>query len=283
MKNESDDLSPSESKYNHVLQDVINRMGKELVAWRRTPESSAEERQKLLDSFIIASFAGFQLMATRLLRWRKRTDELDQLITSGQLDESDAADDFAQSCAMKLVEHSCDENPRAPFIPATIDELLTKAAKDGLPETGIDAPISGYLHTFLFNSVNSRIRDVTKKAKKLRVGSENSVPQFDLENLTVSDRRWGSDIAGYKAKVSLHQNVEIARKVQDVYLDSETYKGKPLRFYLGAWTPLDEWIGFCGVEDRPKSIEEETLRKHINNVRFMINLEKEKVKKPKDD
>ncbi len=286
MKKEPDDLDSFDSKINNSLQDVIRVMGESLVAWRQTPEESQTERQKLLERFIIASRDGFHLMATRLLRGRKRKDELDQLITSGQLDESDAAHDFAQLCVMSLIKSSSDATPKAPFIPDKIDEQLEKATTEGLPATGQGSPMSEYLYVVLFNSVARRISDVTKKAKKLRVGSENLIPQVDLKNLTVGDRRWGSEIAGTKAKVSLQQNVEFVRKIQDEYLDSQTYKGRPLREFLGNWTPLDEWIGYCATEDRPKGkdgIKEETLRQHINNVRTLINLAKAKVRKLTDE
>lgn len=140
--------------------------------------------------------------------------------------------------------------------------------------------MSAYLHGLLFRSVAKRIRDITNRAKKSLVTSENLIPQTDLLNLTGNDRPTGTNSASTAKRVSLQQNVEFARKIQDDYLDRETHKGRPLRDLLGKWTPLDEWIECCDSKDRPsdKTIGTETLRKHINAIRFLICLAKSKVK-----
>ena len=251
-------IHPFEKRYQLVtfvggaLQEVIKVMGDELIAWRRTPASDPTgERQQHLDSFLVNAREGYRLMATLLLKGRKKKDELDNLITSGQLDESDAADDLAQVCALNLIKIARNVDPKAPFIPTKIDELLVEAARNGLPMTGHGAPISAYLHGVIFNSVASKISDLTKKAKKTRVTSENLVSEIDLLNLTVNDRRWGTGPVDVEFKVSVRQNVEIAKKVQDTYLDAQTYKGRKLRDLFGIWTPLDEWTESCDTKDRP--------------------------------
>lgn len=286
MPKKTTGLDAPSSGFNAPLQEAITLMGDNLVAWRHAPESAPDERQQYLDGFLIAASDGYRQMATKLLRGRKRVDELDRLIASGELDESDAADDLAQLCILSLLKLAGNSDFKAPFVPVKIDELLAESVRYGLPTIGVGAPISAYLHGLLFRSVARRIRDITKNAKKSQVTSENLIPQTDLLNLTEDDRPMGEKKSASAAKrVSLQQNVEFARKIQDDYLDRGTHKGRPLRDLFGKWTPLDEWIECCDFSDRPcdKVIGTETLRKHINDIRFLICLAKSKVNNLTDE
>ena len=121
---------------------------------------------------------------------------------------------------------------------------------------------------------------LTKTANPLRLISEIEVDEINELDEQGNDLGRGTRPADVRIKVSLWQNLPMAIKIHDDYLDTAIFKSKPLREVLGSWTPMGELMGYCILEDRPddKIISSSTLLRHINTIKHLIDLAKTKTK-----
>lgn len=247
------------SRAPESLQEAVLQMEASLTAWRHSLESPGQTAsQSHFDEFLVAAHEGYRLMALK----------------RGLA--ADDADDIAQTCILALARQT-HSGGRPPFVPSVIDSLTGNTPSSKKPKS-FGTPLAGYLHGMLSKGVGARARLMRRRASR----------STSLDEISDSEESGGSGLIGTKPdkvliNVSARQNYDLAMRIHDHYLDTVTYRRKPLRSALGAWTPMREWIGELTPKDRPAGISKSMLELHIRNIREFIRLGKSMTTTPSSE
>ena len=187
-------------------------------------------------------------MAIMKLMNSQKSIEYDGTLSGRVPHQLGTEDDIAQECCLALIK--CADEFRAPFDLATIDRMLVTAC-GGAPREGTGSLLNGYLYQMLFYGVHDQARRKSNITTGTDFIGENDEEAIFQVAQPVDNRFAGTKPDNVRQNVSRFLNLDIAMKIQDEYLNTKKYKGKPLREVFGSWTPLDEATGRCNQKDRP--------------------------------